>query len=845
MTPDHPPSRTVRHLPPLLAACAAVLLAGIGASPVPDRADRRDGWTVERSPDRRDGWIVENDRPCRDPRESECSEAPSPFLLTRTDARVVVTGPVAHTVLRQDWTNPNRDPLEATYIFPLPENAAVTALKLTIGSRTIEAEMRRREEARAIYEQARAEGKVAALLDQERPNVFAQRVANIMPGEKIEVAIEFDQEMRCDDGDCAYVLPTVVGPRFVPVRTGDPGRITPPVARPGTDTGHRLTFSLDLDAGMPYHDLRTPGLRMDMETSGSGRARLRLGGAGGVRLDRDVQVRYRLGGRDPEFGVLAWRDGEQPGTFTLSVQPPIPTEADAAAQPRELTFVLDCSGSMSGLPINASKNVAALAIKAARPADTIQILRFSDRASGLWAQPVPATSSNVRRALEYLESLRGEGGTEMLSGIRAALEPQPDPERLRIVVLMTDGYIGNEVEILGEVRRLIGSGRLFAFGIGSSVNRYLLENIAQEGRGAVAFVAPHESPAEFVNRFVERIATPVFTDLRLTWEGIEVDDLEPPRVPDLFAGQPLVIHGRYRSPGAGALVLEGRLRGRREVLRRTVTLPNRAADHEALGRLWARARIERLTRESYGQPDRAVVAAVTDLGLRFRLMTPWTSLVAVDEWVSNRGGTAQSIDVPVELPEGVSEAWIFGDRDASMDRLRSLGYVGSGASVNAFALKALPPSPPPGPPPPPSLQSEAVQEAGGFESLPRSLPDRQDDAATTTATFVLVRVVEGDGTQRTVEADGEAWIARARSRSLVRTLTSEQFRALEGALKTAGYERWPEGDATYARGRARLVVVLPDGSTRSVALPAADPRIQAIVALVQAATLDATGAAGR
>lgn len=841
MTPDHPSTLALRSLPPLLAAMAAVLLAG--ASAAPSRPDRRDGWTVQDSSDRRDGWTVERDGQCRDPRESDCASVPSPFLLTRTDARVIVTGPVAHTVLRQDWTNPNREPLEATYIFPLPENAAVTSLKLTIGSRTIEAEMRRREEAKAIYEQARAEGKVAALLDQERPNVFAQRVANIMPGEKIEVAIEFDQDIRCDDGDCAYVLPTVVGPRFVPARTADPGRIDPLVARPGTDTGHRLTFDLDLDAGMPYHDLRTPGLRMEIETSRSGRARLRLGGEDGIRLDRDVQVRYRLGGRDPEFGVLAWRDdGDQPGTFTMSLQPPIPTEAEAAAEPRELTFILDCSGSMSGLPIEAAKNVVRLALKAARPSDTLQILRFSDRASGLWSSPVPATSSNVRRALEYLDTLRGEGGTEMLSGIRAALEPPTDPERLRLVALLTDGYIGNEVEILGEVRRLIGQGRLFSFGIGSSVNRYLLETIAQEGRGAAAFIGPRESPDAFVNRFVARIATPVFTDLRLTWEGIEVDDLEPPRVPDLFAGQPLVIHGRYRAPGAGALVLEGRLRGRREVLRRTVTLPHRAADHEALGRLWARARIERLTRESYGQPDRAVVAAVTELGLRFRLMTPWTSLVAVDQWVSNRGGASRSVDVPVELPEGVSYEGIFGASDSALYRLRSLGYVGGGGTVMAFDSKSA--AKPTSPPPPPAAMTsgESRRESAPLQS---PAPRRQDASEPASTSFVLVRVVEEDGTQRTVEGDGEAWIARARSRSLVRTLTSEQIRALEAALQAAGVERWVEGDATYARGRARLVVVLPDGSTRSVPLPSIDARVQAIVALVQAATFDAMGSPGR
>jgi len=845
------PARNLRRTAPLLASLAAVLFAVALAAPGKSGPDghRSGGWTVDRgAPEREDPARNEEETVREDDwrRVPDRQGEPSPFLLARTDAQVVVTGPVAHTVLRQEWTNRNRDPLEATYIFPLPDNAAVTAMRLTIGSRRIEAEMRRREEARAVYDKARSEGRVAALLDQERPNVFAQRVANIMPGERIDVTIEFDQEVRCDDGDCAYVLPTVVGPRFVPARQGDPGRIDPPVAAPGVATGHRLTFTLDLDAGMPIRDLRSPGHRMEIEESRSGRARLRLAAEEGVRLDRDVEVRFRLGGREPEFGVLAWRGGsdagrgpegtrgeEQPGTFTLFLQPPVAAEAESQAAPRELTFVLDCSGSMSGAPIEAARNVVRRALKAARPSDTLQILRFSDRASGLWPAPVPATTANVRRALDYLDTLQGEGGTEMLAGIRAALDRPEDPERLRIVAFLTDGYIGNEAEILGEVRRLIGPARLFSFGIGSAVNRYLLENLAQEGRGVAAFVGPHESPDAFVDRFVERIATPVLTDLRLSWEGIDVDDLEPSLPPDLFAGRPLVIHGRYRQPGAGTLVLEGRLQGRRQVLRRTVTLPAYAADHEALGRLWARARIDRLTRESYGRPDPDAVAAVTDLGLRFNLMTPYTSLVAVDHVVSNRGGQAQTCDVPVELPAGTDYEGFFGPQE---EKLRSLGYIGTGNSGslgNDRAQRSAAAYP-------------AVPSAEAFEAEPPSRAPRAqdrkqvDEAAPTVVEFVLVRLVEEDGSSRTVEADGEAWLQRTRERRLVRTLTSAQVRALGEALARAGAERWVAGDATFARGRARLVVVLTDGSTKSVGLPSGNAEVQAIVTLLHAATFDGT-----
>jgi len=545
-----------------------------------------------------------------------------------------------------------------------------------------------------------------------------------------------------------------------------------------------------------------------------------------------------------------------PGVFTLWVAPPIDTDDDAIAAPRELVFVLDCSGSMSGQPIEKAKDVVRQALGAARPGDTLQILRFSDRASGLWPAPVAATPANVRRALAYLETLQGEGGTEMLSGVRAALDPPADPERLRLVAFLTDGYIGNEAEILAEVRRRLGNARLFSFGIGSSVNRYLLENLAQEGRGSAAFLGPRETADEMVRRFVDRIATPVCTDLRLTWEGIQVDDQEPAAIPDLFSGQPLVVHGHYDRPGAGAIVLEGRLRGRRVTLRREVTLPATAADHAALARLWARARIERLTRESYGNLHAATVGDITDLGLRFHLMTPYTSLVAVDRVVSNGSGGSEQVDVPVELPTGVSWEGIFGSDEAAQRLSRS------SAQRMTMAYAA---APPPGPVEAGRVAEESVEPLPGFgatstagdaaaSGTPGSVPaakERRKDAGVAdgsarphepsaagplAARFIQIVLIEEDGTRRIVESDGEAWIEDGTSRRLARTLTAEQKEALAAAFDAAGVETWEAGDATWARGRARLVVVTPGGMTRSLALSRLDPRQSALLALLRSAT---------
>jgi Ca-activated chloride channel family protein len=722
---------------------------------------------------------------------------PSPFLLRATDARVTISGPIAHVEVTQTWENPNAAPVDGLYVFPLPENAAVTDMSLRIGSRVIRGEMRRREEARALYEQARREGRVAGLLDQERSNVFAQQVANLMPGARIDVLLSFDHEVACEDGDCEYVFPTVVGPRFVPRRQGDPGRINPPVAEPGTPTGQRLTLRIDLDGAVSIHDVGSPSHRVTVVRDSESRARVTLADEQGAALDKDVRLRWRLGSDAPEMGLLTTG-----GFFTVILQPPREIADDDAA-PRELVFLLDCSGSMSGVPIEAAKGVVRRALGAVRLRDTLQIIRFSDSASGLARAPIPATPENVRRALAYLEGLHGEGGTEMISGIRAALGYAPDPERLRIVAFLTDGYIGNESEILGEVRRLLGSARLFSFGIGSSVNRYLLESLAEEGRGAAAFLAPRESPDDLVRRFVERIATPVLTDVRLTWDSLEVEDQEPATPPDLFAGQPLVVHGRYLRPGAGLLTLEGTRRGRPFTLRRVVALPDRAADHEAIARLWARARIHRLMREMHDGDLPSVREAVVALGLEHRVMTAWTSLVAVDSEVSNSTGIANEVQVPVDLPEDVSREGIFG--------------VARARGVISLA------SPPPAP-----------AAKGFFEALGAGSRDGAPRAPIHGVRFDRLTLVRPDGSRLVVEEDGEVWAIAGQSRRLAKALAAQEIEALRAALATARPGTWPAGaGGTKPGGVGPRLVFEAGGTWSAVSLPATDAAVTSLVRLLE------------
>lgn len=761
-----------------------------------------------------------DDRPC---------PATSPFLLKGTDVRMVVTGPVARAIVTQTWHNPNQTPVDGLYIFPLPEDAAVSDMRLTIGERVITSEIKKRAEAREIYEKARAEGRIAGLLDQERPNIFAQRVANIMPGVEIKVVLSYDQPLVADGGRYEVVFPTVVGPRFIPAHQTDPGQIAPPVETSEAGTPQRLTFRMELDAGLPIYSVGSPSHPVRVERTGEQRATVVL--VENSRLDRDLRVRWTIAGDQPELGLLAYRDPTKSagyGTFTAIVAPPA-LPASEEITPREIVFVLDCSGSMHGVPLEAAKDVVRKTLRRLQPRDRFQIIRFSESASGLSPEPLANTPQNVARALSYLGSLRGGGGTMMIEGIRAALDGRADDGRMRIVAFLTDGYIGNEREIFAEVRRLLGDTRIFAFGIGSSVNRYLLEGLAEEGRGTAAFRSPRESADDLVDRFVRRIEAPVLTDIKVSFEDLDVSDIEPGRIPDLFAGQPLVLNGRYTKPGTGVMIVEGKVAGRPVTLRRVVTLFDDARDNEALGRLWARARIHRLEREQHGRPSPAVIERITRLGLTHRLMTAYTSLVAVDSLVSNTTGGSTGVSVPVELPQDVPLSALGSAQYAGV-AAPPPGLMRKGRGGTAWrALAAQPPG---------SMAVDAaseelrkvegeapVRESGsrdsGTASRQQTSGGTSGVAATgeeTSLSFVTLTLVAEDGTRLIVEADGEVWALRGGSRKLLTTLSVAEVGRL-AALAAAC-----PGAGSASGGGARLVVEDARGR-RSWSLRSAPPAV--------------------
>jgi Ca-activated chloride channel family protein len=609
----------------------------------------------------------------------DASGKPAGFCpLKHTDVKAEISGFLSRVVVKQEFENQSREKIEAVYTFPLSQNAAVDDMTMQVGDRsTVHGRILRREEAQAVYEAARSNGQVASLLDQERPNIFTQSVANIMPGERVTITISYVERLKYEDGSYEFVFPMVVGPRYIPgtptgqqssggsspdtTRVADASRITPPVATSGTRAGHDISIEVSLDAGVPINEIKSISHDVETDRRGSQIALLRLKDAA-VIPNKDFILRYDVAGRRIEDAVLTHRT-DKDGFFTMILQPPDRVAA-ADVMPKELIFVLDTSGSMEGFPIEKAKETMKLALDGLYPQDTFNLITFAGDTHILFPKPVPATRENLARAQAFLAGRKGDGGTEMMKAIRAALAPSDAQDHLRIVCFMTDGYVGDDQTIIAEVQKH-SNARVFSFGIGSSVNRYLLDKMAEYGRGEVEYVTLSDDGSAAARRFHERVRNPLLTDISVDWAGLPVADVYPKRIPDLFSAKPVVLTGRYTGVGRGVIRLKGKMAGRDFERELAVELPESAPQHDVLAKLWARTRIDDLTNPDekdlqHGATHDQLRETITQLGLEYRLMTPYTSFVAVEEMIVTDGGEPRRIDVPVELPEGVNGSAIDG-----------------------------------------------------------------------------------------------------------------------------------------------------------------------------------------
>ena len=600
--------------------------------------------------------------------------------LEHTSVEIRVSGNLQRAVVRQVYGNPYEDPIEAVYVFPLPQSGAVDRMDMWIGDRLVHGEIHQRELARQIYEDALEAGQTASLLEQERPNIFTQSVGNILPGDSITVEISYVAPVEYDEGEYELVFPMVVGPRFIPgtpTNDGDRGwadptdqvpdadRITPPVVPEGTRAGYDIELSVLLQPGVRLSDVESLNHEVRQSRIGD-----RLVGVKLVRADeipnRDFVLRYRTAGEEIQAGVLA-HNGALGGHFMLVLQPDADVPVDEIT-PKEMFFVVDCSGSMSGQPMEVAKETVRQFVRGMNPDDSFQIIRFSENASGMAPHPLENTEESVQRGLRYINGLSGSGGTMMIEGIRAAVGYPEDAERMRYVVFLTDGYIGNEAEILGELRSTLGERtRLFSVGVGSSPNRYLIEGLAEEGRGHAYFVGLNEDPEEAVSSIYTKINDPYLVGIEIDWNGLDVMDVYPERIPDLYAGEPLVVVGRYGDSGSGEIEISGSIAGRSWSRRMDVELPEEAGTHDVIQTLWARKRIHELNRQmydpsGYGSSERAdLVQAITDTALDYQIMSEYTAFVAVSEEVRvDDQGRPVTVEVPVNMPQGVSYEGVFG-----------------------------------------------------------------------------------------------------------------------------------------------------------------------------------------
>ncbi len=674
--------------------------------------------------------------------------------LKHTDVKAEISGSLARTTVTQEFHNPMADKIEAVYVFPLPANAAVDDMTMVVGDRTVKGKIKRREEARQIYEAARNAGHVAGLLDQERPNIFTQSVANIAPGATVKITISYVEMLKYEDGAYEFVFPMVVAPRYIPGQplaqpnlpnlpdlnaapdtsqvppsVNDASRITPPLTPEGTRAGHDISIEVKLDTGVPIDALESKSHEIVQQRANTHAAIVRLKDQATIP-NKDFILRFDVAGKKIADAVMTHR-GQSGGFFTLMLQPPERvTVADVS--PKEIVFVLDTSGSMEGFPIEKAKEAMKLTLDGMNPQDTFNLITFAGDTHILFPQPVPATPENLRRAQAFLASRQGGGGTEMMKAIRAALAPSNSQNHIRVVCFMTDGEVGNDFEIISEVQKH-PNARVFSFGIGSSVNRFLLSKIAEEGRGEAEFVGLNDDGSAAAKRFHERVRNPLLTDVRVDWSGLPVTDVYPKRIPDLFSAKPLVLTGRYTQGARGVIRLTGKVGAQIFTREIPVELPDSQPEHDVLATLWARTRIEDLMSQDFNGLQRGamkddVKETITQLGLEYRLMTQFTSFVAVEEMTFTDGGQPCRVDVPVELPEGMSREGLTGKKDeapferlelvAKLQRPPKVAYdtqlFGARAGAVAFDAPMAPPPPmPPGKPAPTPAEIKQIKVSAG------------------------------------------------------------------------------------------------------------------------------------
>ena len=586
--------------------------------------------------------------------------------LKSTLVEVNISGVIADVLLTQVYKNEGKRPLEAIYVFPASTRAAVYGMKMTIGARIINAHIAEREDARRRYEDAKQAGRSASLLEQHRPNVFQMNVANILPSDVITVELRYTELLIPTDKIYAFVYPTVVGPRYTEQKQDDAKPWGDWTRNPYLHQGGAPTYTFDmtvkLSTGLPIQDVSCTSHRVNINYEGPAFSRIELDPAERHGGNRDFILKYRLSGGGVETGLLLF-EGEKENFFLLMMQPPNRVRQDHIPA-REYIFIVDVSGSMNGFPLNISKKLLRDLIGNLQPTDRFNVLLFAGGSKVMAPQSLPATKANIQKAIATIEMERGGGGTRLLPALERALALPKSEGYSRTVVIATDGYVAVEAQAFDLIRNNLGNANMFAFGIGSSVNRHLIEGMARVGMGEPFVITRPEQAPEKAETFRKLIQTPVLTGIKVEFGQFQVYDVEPPSIPDVLADRPVIVFGKWRGKPTGRIEVRG-TSGKGTYIKRIPVAEARPLETNlALRYLWARHRISLLSYYNRLSPQDERVKEVTTLGLTYNLLTAYTSFVAIDAQIRLVDGKPVTVKQPLPLPQGVSDLAVGNGRYA-------------------------------------------------------------------------------------------------------------------------------------------------------------------------------------
>ncbi|MEW6657757.1 MAG: VIT domain-containing protein [Thermodesulfobacteriota bacterium] len=603
--------------------------------------------------------------------------------LKATRAEVKIAGVVAAVKITQVYQNQGQKALEAIYVFPASTRAAVHAMRMTVGQRVIEAQIMERQKARETYEQAKQAGKTTSLLEQQRPNVFQMNVANILPGDEVKVELQYQELLEPEDQVYEFVFPTVVGPRYSNLDAAGAPDTERWVKNPYLHEGQAPPFSYDLavevNSGLPIAKLASPSHEVEVKYPSPNSARVSLKDPATAGT-KDFVLRYTLAGDRINSGLLLY-PGKEENFFLLMMEPPARVKPEAVVK-REYIFIVDISGSMHGFPLETTKALMEDIFQGLKPHDYFNVLLFESAPAVLSASgSLPATPENRKKAVDFIKGQMGGGGTEILTAFKQALNLPRTPDTSRIVVVATDGYVHVEPQTFELIRQNLVAANLFAFGIGTSVNRHIIEGMARAGLGEPFVVLGPGEAAKQAARFRRYIESPLLTNIRVSFQGFDATEVEPASLPDLFAQRPLTLLGKYRGSPGGAIVVTGKT-AKGDFKQKIKVTPDQASpDNAALRVLWARHRLLRLADQGVLEKDKneGRIKEITALGLKYSLMSPYTSFVAVDQ-VKRSDGKVETVKQPLPLPAGVSDLAVGGSAPG-MAKLMRHAPMGSRADI--------------------------------------------------------------------------------------------------------------------------------------------------------------------